>query len=79
MVTDLMVYDWWALILGYAGQIDEEKGDGKMAEKQIKWVGELMQEQNLRALPRSMEELSRCHDSREFWDTFGMMPVRSRI
>ncbi|KAF7852704.1 hypothetical protein EAF04_010899 [Stromatinia cepivora] len=79
MLTDLMVYDWWALILGYAGEIDEETGDGKMEDRQIKWVGELMKENNVRALPRSMDDLGRCYDSREFWESFGVMPVRSRI
>lgn len=38
-----------------------------------------MEEQNIRALPRSMEQLGRCYDCREFWTTFGIMPVRSRI
>ncbi|ESZ93913.1 hypothetical protein SBOR_5706 [Sclerotinia borealis F-4128] len=79
VLTDLMVYDWWCLILGYAGELDEESGDGKMEGRQIKWVGELMMENNVRALPRSMEDLGRCYDSREFWDTFDVMPVRSRI
>ncbi|CAD6447252.1 210bc1bf-244e-42de-bd2b-456101b8d96c [Sclerotinia trifoliorum] len=79
MLTDLMVYDWWALILGYAGEIDEETGDGKMEGRQIKWIGELMKENNVRALPRSMDVLGRCYDSREFWESFDVMPVRSRI
>lgn len=79
MLTDLMVYDWWSLILGYAGELDEENGDGKMEGRQIKWIGELMKENDVRALPRSSEDLGRCYDSREFWDTFGVMPVRSRV
>ncbi|PQE17134.1 hypothetical protein CJF30_00003832 [Rutstroemia sp. NJR-2017a BBW] len=79
MLTDLMVYDWWELILGYAGQIDEENGDREREGKQIKWIGELMQEQEVRALPRSMEELGRCYDTRDFWSTFGIMPVKARI
>ncbi|QSZ29026.1 hypothetical protein DSL72_003536 [Monilinia vaccinii-corymbosi] len=79
MLTDLMVYDWWSVILGYAGEIDEENGDGKMEGRQIKWIGELMKENHVKALPRSMEDLGRCYDSREFWDTFEIMPVRSRI
>jgi len=79
MLTDLFVYDWWALILGYSGQLDAENGDNKREESQIKWIGELMEEQKIRALPRSREELGRCYESREFWNTFGLMPVRARI
>lgn len=75
MLTDLFVYDWWSLILGLAGEVD---GDGK-ERKQIQWVGELMDEQNIKALPRSMEVLGRCYDTREFWTTFGLMPGRARI
>lgn len=79
MLTDLFVYDWWALILGYAGEVDEERQSGDREKSQIKWVGELMAEQDVRALPRSMEQLGRCYDTREFWTTFGLMPVRARI
>ncbi|KAG4438192.1 hypothetical protein IFR05_006316 [Cadophora sp. M221] len=79
MLTDLMVYDWWALILGFAGELDVENGNSERAEKQMKWIGELMQEQGVRALPRDMETLGRSYDSREFWETFGIMPTRSRI
>ena len=55
-------------------------GDDKDAPSpQSKWVFELMDEEGVRALPRSMEVLGRCYDSREFWKTFGLSPVRSRI
>lgn len=79
MLTDLMVYDWWALTLGFAGELDEENQSDDRAKSQIKWVGELMDEQNIKALPRSMEQLGRCYDSREFWTNFGLVPVRARI
>ncbi|KAF4631888.1 hypothetical protein G7Y89_g6240 [Cudoniella acicularis] len=46
MLTDLMVYDWWALILGFAGQLDEENSNSVRENSQIKWVGELMNEEN---------------------------------
>jgi hypothetical protein len=52
MLTDLMVYDWWELILGFAGEkIEGRSGDSRI-EKQIKWVGELMIDNGVRALPR---------------------------
>jgi hypothetical protein len=79
MLTDLMVYDWWPLILDYGGQLDHENGNDERAKTQIKWVGELMEETEVRALPRSMEQLGRCYDAREFWTTFGLMPVRSGV
>ncbi len=79
MLTDLHVYDWWSLILGFAGELDAQNGNDERAKKQIKWIGELMEEQGVRALPRDMETLGRCYDTREFWNTFGIMPTRSRI
>lgn len=45
----------------------------------IEWVRELMLEEGVRALPRSMEQLGRAYDSREFWEKMGMSPVRARI
>ncbi|TVY82932.1 hypothetical protein LSUE1_G001412 [Lachnellula suecica] len=79
ILTDLIVYDWWALILGFSGELDAENSNSEREASQIKWVGELMAENNVRALPRSMEQLGRCYDTREFWSTFGLMPVRARI
>ncbi|PMD29675.1 hypothetical protein L207DRAFT_444955 [Hyaloscypha variabilis F] len=79
MLTDLFVYDWWSLLLGYCGEIDVGNGNDERAKKQIKWIGELMEETGVRALPRSMEILGRCYDTREFWTTFGLMPTRARL
>ncbi len=79
MLTDMVVYDWWAIILSLGGELDEKNGNDNMEMAQIKWVGELMREKEIRALPRSMEQLGRCYDTREFWEKFGIMPVRSRI
>ena len=79
MLTDLFVYDWWSLLLGFCGEIDVENGNDERAKKQIKWIGELMEETGVRALPRSMEALGRCYDTREFWKTFGLMPIRARL
>ncbi|KUJ07630.1 uncharacterized protein LY89DRAFT_677839 [Mollisia scopiformis] len=79
MLTDLNVYDWWQLILGFGGEIDSQKGNDERAKTQLKWVGELMEEENVKALPRSMDQLGRCYDTREFWTTFGLMPTRARL
>lgn len=67
------------MILGLSGKLDGENENSQRENSQIKWVGELMVEQEVRALPRSMEQLGRCYDTREFWDMFDLMPVRSRI
>ena len=74
-----MVYDWWELILGFAGE--EENGDTPESriDKQIKWIGELMRETSTLALPRSKEELGRCYDCIEFWTSYDLMPIRSRV
>ncbi|KAL2135291.1 hypothetical protein VTI74DRAFT_9059 [Chaetomium olivicolor] len=75
MLTDGFVYDWWALLAGWA---EEGEGTGEPIE-QVKWVFELMREEGVRALPRSMEELGRCYDTREFWEAFGLMPLKGRV
>ncbi|GAA6018141.1 hypothetical protein JCM10207_006092 [Rhodosporidiobolus poonsookiae] len=43
------------------------------------WVQQLMLKHNVRALPRSPEELGRAMDSREFWSRFRLMPARGRF
>lgn len=79
MLTDGFVYDWWALMAGWAdvrqegGDVDEEPSEF------AKWVYELMEEEDVKALPRSMETLGRCYDSREFWRTFCLTPLKARI
>ncbi|KXT06116.1 hypothetical protein AC578_1329 [Pseudocercospora eumusae] len=75
MVSDGLVYDWWELILGWAGT-----GTGtEESMERARWVGELMWEEDVRGLPRSMERLGRCFDSREFWRTFGLVPLKARV
>lgn len=87
MVTDGIVYDWWELFVGWAdreGRKDEasvEGGDGveDMPSDQARWVFELMAEERVWALPRSMEHLGRCYFGREFWDSFKMAPLKARV
>lgn len=78
-MTDLFVYDWWALILGFAGGDDAAKEKNAKFGPHIKWIGELMEEKKIKALPRSLEALGRCYDTREFWTMFGLMPIRARV
>ena len=68
LLTDGRVYDWWDLASAWG-----EEG------KQGKWVRELMGETGVRALPRTPELIGRAMDSREFWDTFELEPVKGRL
>lgn len=78
MLTDQFVYDWWALLAewGSAG-VDESGGDA--TGEPLTWVRELMEEEGIRALPRSMKTLRRTYDSREFWNRFNLSPVRAGL
>lgn len=80
MVTDGFVYDWWSLFAGWAeGQEDEGAKIDAEPIRQAKWVYELMQEEGVRALPRSMEALGRCYDTRELWQTLGIIPLKAGL
>lgn len=74
-----MVYDWWSLVLRYAGEKIRDNEDDKRASSQVTWVRELMSEQQIRGLPRTQDTLGRCLDSREFWTTFDIMPIMSGL
>ena len=82
MLTDGFVYDWWALMAGWA-DVKQESSTGGNGDQEpsnfAKWVYELMDEKDVKALPRSMETLGRCYDSREFWRVFGLTPLKARI
>lgn len=84
MVTDGFVYDWWSLFSGWAdiGQKDADVKSGIMDAEpisQARWVYELMSEEGVRALPRSMEALGRCYDTRELWRTLGIAPLKGGL
>ena len=79
MLTDGFVYDWWSLFAGWAEGADEDEDPSREPSQQAKWVYELMSEEKVLALPRSMEALGRCYDSREFWSTFKLAPLKARI
>ncbi|KAF2203243.1 hypothetical protein GQ43DRAFT_390370 [Delitschia confertaspora ATCC 74209] len=79
VVTDLRVYDWWDLIMSFACLADD---DTKAREERLqfaKWVGELMGEEGVRALPRSAELLKRKIDGRRFWEAAGIWPAWPRL
>ncbi|KAG7097731.1 hypothetical protein E1B28_005051 [Marasmius oreades] len=71
ILTDMRVYDWWDLSSAWSvGEGDKKDGP------QAAWVRELMREEGVRALPRSPEQLGRALDSREFWEFFGLSPMK---
>lgn len=77
------MYDWWDLASAWGETESKEKpnigGDGGRGP-QAKWVRKLMSEFGIKALPRSVEQIgARGMDSREFWNTFELEPVRGRL
>jgi nucleoside-diphosphate-sugar epimerase len=55
-------------------EADEPQPEDALRGPQPRWVRELMREDGVRGLPRSMERLGRALDSREFWETFELDP-----
>lgn len=75
LITDLRVYDWYDLASKF-GDAGIEGGSGKPATgPQTQWVVELMDEQGLKSLPRTPEQLGRAMTSVDFWQAVGMWPV----
>ncbi|KAJ2928699.1 hypothetical protein H1R20_g8407, partial [Candolleomyces eurysporus] len=92
ILSDGRVYDWWDLASAWGlpnpksapapaeglPQGGEEEEDGERGPH-ARWVRELMEETGVRALPRNIDLLGRAMDSREFWKTFGLSPVKARL
>jgi len=89
LITDGRVYDWWDLASAWGTAPTPESTDPALGPSkpitgddrgpQAKWVRELMEEMGFRSLPRNVELLGRALDSREFWTTFEMNPIRARL
>ncbi|KAL8276236.1 hypothetical protein RQP46_011353 [Phenoliferia psychrophenolica] len=92
LLTDLRVYDWWDLILAWGmppiaasssspapTHYSPGLNGAPLLGAQPGWVLELMNEQKVRAVPRSPEQLGRALDSSAFWTDFGIVPVKGRI
>lgn len=83
LMTDLHVYDWWDLMDSWGKEVSEadheeiaEAGQGLQYQK---WVGELMFEGKVRALPRGAEELGRVLDGRGFWGAMNTWPAMGSV
>jgi hypothetical protein len=81
IVADLRVYDWWDLIMSFSAKAEEEEDrqEREMRLRFARWVGELMVEEDVRALPREMSGLGRKLDSRGFWEYHGLWPRHGRL
>ncbi|KAI0970475.1 hypothetical protein F4678DRAFT_140119 [Xylaria arbuscula] len=85
VLTDMHVYDWWDLVQDWALQTlsanpttvseDERKKQGDL----LAWVGELLVEEGVRALPRDTAAVGRRMDGRAFWRSLGIWPTQGRI
>ncbi|KAH0584800.1 hypothetical protein J132_01571 [Termitomyces sp. J132] len=86
ILTDGRVYDWWDLASALGSRLsssdpaadDKESADEERGQY-ARWVRELMQEENVRALPRDVECFKRALDSRDFWYIFGVSPIMARL
>jgi len=86
MLTDGRVYDWWDLASAWGETESKVKSETAVVVRddddrgpQARWVRELMVEEGVRGLPRPPEMLGRANDSREFWNAFGLEPVKARL
>ena len=82
IIADLRVYDWYDLIMSFSAMVEDEHESQQLQETRqqfAKWVGELMMEENVRALPREMSVLGRKLDSRGFWNFHSLWPKHQRL
>ncbi|KAK8012819.1 hypothetical protein PG991_010194 [Apiospora marii] len=88
LLCDMHIYDWWDLIEDWAitalaaAEADPASVSEAEAAKQsqlLTWVGELMQEEGVKALPRDSARLGRVLDGRAFWKAMGIMPICGRV
>lgn len=81
LLTDGRIYDWWDLASawGSGGEQSRDYIDDETRGPHPRWVRDLMEEEGVRALPRNAELLGRTLDSREFWATFELSPVKARL
>jgi hypothetical protein len=89
LLCDMHVYDWWDLVQDWAiqtlGAVESGKAGGVSKDtvtrqsELLAWVGELMVEENVRALPRDTSSVGRRLDGRGFWYHMGIWPTQGRI
>lgn len=81
ILTDMHLVDWWDLASAHPDAPSSSSSSSSPTEPtpdRALWVRNLMRKHDVRALPRSAAELGRAIDAREFWDAFGLGPVKAR-
>ncbi|KAH6625152.1 hypothetical protein C7974DRAFT_395519 [Boeremia exigua] len=82
IISDMRVYDWYDLIMSFSAMAEGLEASAQEQEERLQfanWVGELMIEEGIRALPRDMHLLGRKLDSRGFWQFHGVWPRHQRL
>lgn len=82
IIADMRVYDWYDLILSFSALAEGVEESAQEQEERLqfaKWVGELMIEEGIKALPRDISVLGRRLDSRGFWEYHGLWPSHRRL
>jgi len=80
IIADLRVYDWWDLIMSFSAAAESSTAEEQQLGQQCaEWVGELMVEGGIRALPRNTSTLGRKLDSRGFWQYHSTWPQHKRL
>jgi len=79
IIADLHVYDWWDLTIAWGGKTGDNTKSEEEQPPYCQWVGELMVEEGVKALPRAPELLGRKLDSRRFWSEMGVWPQEGRL
>jgi hypothetical protein len=81
IISDLRVYDWYDLIMSFSSMAESSisKEEQEIRQQFTRWVGELMVEEDIRALPRDTSVLGRKLDSRGFWTHHGLWPRHKRL
>ncbi|KAK7966851.1 uncharacterized protein PG986_001128 [Apiospora aurea] len=88
IICDMHIYDWWdliedwaisALAAAVADPASVSEAEVAKQNRLLTWVGELMQEEGVKALPRDSARLGRVLDGRAFWKEMGIMPVCGRV
>lgn len=84
----------WEISSRYGSAGDSGKDHNKKGEV-LTWVSELMKEHDVRALPRTPDQLGglsspvhnqnsrsqagKAYDSRDVWELFGLAPIRAGL
>ena len=79
LLTDLRVNDWWDLIQSWGPEVQSKTDQKGEQLDYARWVGELLVEEGIRSLPRSVESLGRVLDSRAFWSEIDVWPIKGRV